>query len=87
MINPFGSFMPGWLPKGWKRGDRLNVINAGYRSGPVICLQNSEVRLIPTSEPEGLDIVEFHESQRNKVKEWLMWFCFTEDYFGIARDI
>jgi hypothetical protein len=51
MLNPFGSFAPGWLPRGWKRGDHLQVINANYRGGPMIALTNGAVRLHPGSEP------------------------------------
>lgn len=35
-----GSFVPGWLPTGWKRGDKLQVINPNFRHGSMMRLHN-----------------------------------------------
>lgn len=88
-----GSFVPGWLPTGWKRGDRLQVINRNFRNGPVMALQNVQRIMTPCvgwDDPVylgNIEMAEFHEANRGQVLAWLRWFCFTEDYPDLAGQI
>jgi hypothetical protein len=87
------AFVPGWLPTGWKRGDRLQVINRNFRHGPVMALQNVQPTMSPCIGGDGsaymqdMVMAKFHEANRGKVLAWLRWFCFTEDYPDLAGQI
>lgn len=80
----------GWLPQGWRRGDALEVINAGYVAGRMAALRNVEP---PALWPQGGSgehlpvIMQFDWAEQLRVANWLEWFCFADQYRALLRQI
>lgn len=66
----------GFIPKGWKRGDQLYLINGDFRNGRMACVARY-VSLEDSLSAERVDDifgVQFHYSQKDKVADWLDWW-------------
>jgi hypothetical protein len=57
-----------WLPEGWKRGDRLRVINARFRDGRTMALMHVPDTFVANCSDVPLTgAIHFDYAQRNEI--------------------
>jgi hypothetical protein len=66
---------PGFIPKGWKRGDRVRLINGDFKYGPEMAIEHAEIRSFDAPfDMEMIAGIRAHVSESARVKAWLNWW-------------
>ena len=71
-------WQPEQLPEGWKRGDRLRIMNKGFHDGPQSALIHVPVVYVfdrpHRHANDAVAAVAYHKDDMPKVKAWLEWY-------------
>jgi hypothetical protein len=64
----------GFVPKGWTRGEPLNIANGGFASGQWAAV--SQAMALDYDAPIAPDAfyIRFHEDDKRKVAKWIEWW-------------
>jgi hypothetical protein len=72
-------FEIGYVPKGWTRGEPLQMTNGGFASGPWAAVSQAPTYDYDSPISPDAFYITFHQDDKQRVAKWMEWWLNGEE--------